>query len=221
MIDKTDPDADTVGVEGSMRYLGDLGVQLDEPVLLAVLTDINAPTMGEMTRQGFLDGWKSLKYHSPPLFPNCLSFPPLITDKMTVRPTYPPRKTSSAPTAATFPHLKQTSSAEPTNTPSASRSPPARKPSPLKTQPNTGASFSHPPRSTGIVLLLRVRRLKPNGWICGWSIWRRSGRRVCHGTCGSRWGSSWGRRWRVGERTWGGGVKTGRGLGSWMALWSL
>jgi hypothetical protein len=42
-----------------MRYLGDLGVKLDEPVLLAILTDISAPTMGEMTRSGFVEGWKS------------------------------------------------------------------------------------------------------------------------------------------------------------------
>jgi len=41
-----------------MRFLGDLGVKLDEPVLLAVLTDISAPTMGEMTRSGFVEGWK-------------------------------------------------------------------------------------------------------------------------------------------------------------------
>ena len=58
MIDKSDSDADTVGVEGSMRYLGDLGVKLDEVVLLAVLTELSAPTMGELTRSGFVDGWK-------------------------------------------------------------------------------------------------------------------------------------------------------------------
>ena len=41
-----------------MRYLEDLGVKLDEAVLLAVLTEISAPTMGEMTRSGFVEGWK-------------------------------------------------------------------------------------------------------------------------------------------------------------------
>lgn len=56
--DKSDSDPDTVGVEGSMRYLEDLGVKLDEAVLLAVLTEISAPTMGEMTRSGFVEGWK-------------------------------------------------------------------------------------------------------------------------------------------------------------------
>ncbi len=50
-----------------MRYLGDLGVKLDEPVLLAILTDISAPTMGEMTRSGFVEGWKS--HQLVPLLP--------------------------------------------------------------------------------------------------------------------------------------------------------
>ena len=69
LLDKSDPDPDTVGVEGSMRYLQDLGLKLDEAVLLAVLTEISAPTMGEMTRTGFVDGWKSLKYALSP-FPS-------------------------------------------------------------------------------------------------------------------------------------------------------
>ena len=45
-----------------MRYLEDLGVKLDEVVLLAVLTEISAPTMGEMTRSGFVEGWKVHRY---------------------------------------------------------------------------------------------------------------------------------------------------------------
>ncbi len=42
-----------------MRYLGDLGVSLDEVVVLAVLTELSAPTMGELTREGFVSGWKT------------------------------------------------------------------------------------------------------------------------------------------------------------------
>lgn len=42
-----------------MRYLGDLGVNLDEVVVLAVLTELSAPTMGELTREGFVNGWKT------------------------------------------------------------------------------------------------------------------------------------------------------------------
>ena len=54
--DSTD-EPDHIGVEGSMRYLQDLGIQLDEPVLLTVLAELGAPTMGELTRTGFIEGW--------------------------------------------------------------------------------------------------------------------------------------------------------------------
>ena len=45
-----------------MRYLGDLGVKLDEVVVLAVLGELSAPTMGELTRSGFVEGWKTHQY---------------------------------------------------------------------------------------------------------------------------------------------------------------
>ncbi|KAI9749366.1 MAG: hypothetical protein M4579_006897 [Chaenotheca gracillima] len=51
---------DTIGVEGAMRYLSDLSVQLDEPAVLAVGEALQAPTMGEFTRDGFVKGWRSL-----------------------------------------------------------------------------------------------------------------------------------------------------------------
>ena len=40
-----------------MKYLGDLHVKLDEAVVLAVLTELSAPTMGEFSRSAFIDGW--------------------------------------------------------------------------------------------------------------------------------------------------------------------
>lgn len=46
-----------------MRYLGDLGVKLDEAVVLAILTELEAPTMGELAREGFVDGWKTHQYN--------------------------------------------------------------------------------------------------------------------------------------------------------------
>lgn len=49
-----------------MRYLQDLGLSLDEPVVLAILTELAAPTMGELTRSGFVDGWKRLRYAPRP-----------------------------------------------------------------------------------------------------------------------------------------------------------
>ncbi|KAL9040950.1 MAG: hypothetical protein Q9214_004285, partial [Letrouitia sp. 1 TL-2023] len=49
---------DAIGIEGSMRYLSDLGLSLEDPVVFAILSELNAPTMGEMTRQGFVEGWQ-------------------------------------------------------------------------------------------------------------------------------------------------------------------
>ena len=45
-----------------MRYLTDLGVKLDEVVVLAILTELGAPTMGEFTRDGFVTGWQNHRY---------------------------------------------------------------------------------------------------------------------------------------------------------------
>lgn len=54
-------DADVIGVDGTMRYLGDLDVKLDDVVVLAILTELSAPTMGELTRDGFVGGWKKIQ----------------------------------------------------------------------------------------------------------------------------------------------------------------
>ncbi|KAL9029835.1 MAG: hypothetical protein Q9196_001980, partial [Gyalolechia fulgens] len=59
--DNAKGEPDSIGVEGSMRYLADLGLSLDEPVVLAILTELAAPTMGELTREGFNDGWRQLR----------------------------------------------------------------------------------------------------------------------------------------------------------------
>lgn len=44
-----------------MRYLGDLAVNLDEVVVLSVLAELQAPTMGEFSREGFIQGWKTYR----------------------------------------------------------------------------------------------------------------------------------------------------------------
>ena len=57
--DNAAEEPEKIGIEGSMRYLMDLGVKLDEVVVLAILTELGAPTMGEFTREGFVSGWQS------------------------------------------------------------------------------------------------------------------------------------------------------------------
>lgn len=50
---------DAIGVESSMAYLGnELGVSLEDASLFAALEMFQAPSIGEITRAGFIDGWK-------------------------------------------------------------------------------------------------------------------------------------------------------------------
>lgn len=44
-----------------MRYLGDINVELDEVTCLAIAELLKSPTMGEFTREGFLNGWRSVQ----------------------------------------------------------------------------------------------------------------------------------------------------------------
>src|SRR5262245_46576165 len=57
---KNNPDG--IGIEGAIKYLGDIKVQLDEVVCLGVAELLRSPSMGEFTREGFVDGWKNVKY---------------------------------------------------------------------------------------------------------------------------------------------------------------
>jgi DCN1-like protein 1/2 len=44
-----------------MRYLADVKVNLDEVAMLAVFELLQSPTQGEITREGFCNGWKDLQ----------------------------------------------------------------------------------------------------------------------------------------------------------------
>jgi hypothetical protein len=62
LFDKYREDAagepDAIGVEGTMSYLQELEVDLEGMESLAVLEIIQAPTMGEISRDGFVNGWQ-------------------------------------------------------------------------------------------------------------------------------------------------------------------
>ncbi|KAF2743187.1 DUF298-domain-containing protein [Sporormia fimetaria CBS 119925] len=51
---------ETVGVEGTMQYLQDIGSDIEGLETLAVLEIVQAPAMGEMTLAGFVNGWSAL-----------------------------------------------------------------------------------------------------------------------------------------------------------------
>ncbi|KAL3423367.1 hypothetical protein PVAG01_05114 [Phlyctema vagabunda] len=58
--DEVQDETDTTGVDSTMRYLGDLEVNLENIEVLVPLEIVQAPVVGEMSRQGFVDGWKAL-----------------------------------------------------------------------------------------------------------------------------------------------------------------
>ena len=61
MLESPQDAPDAVGIDGVIKYFGHLEVSLDEPAVLAVSQVLQAPGMGELTRQGFIEGWTSLK----------------------------------------------------------------------------------------------------------------------------------------------------------------
>jgi hypothetical protein len=62
--DDADNEPDAVGPEGSMAYIEKLDVNPEDLDVLVLLETIQAPTMGEMSRTGFVDGWLAVKYAS-------------------------------------------------------------------------------------------------------------------------------------------------------------
>lgn len=55
--DNAATEPDLIGVDGSMGYLQELGVDLAGMDCFAALEVIQAPSLGEITREGFVNGW--------------------------------------------------------------------------------------------------------------------------------------------------------------------
>ncbi|CAK7268052.1 Scaffold-type E3 ligase [Sporothrix epigloea] len=50
---------DALGVESTMKYLTSLGLNPESGEIFVALELVQAPTLGEITRKGFVDGWKA------------------------------------------------------------------------------------------------------------------------------------------------------------------
>ncbi|KAI4868445.1 DUF298-domain-containing protein [Hypoxylon rubiginosum] len=50
---------DTLGADSSMTYLQGIGVDLEGASLFLAMELVQAPTIGEITREGFVKGWKT------------------------------------------------------------------------------------------------------------------------------------------------------------------
>ncbi|ESZ95267.1 hypothetical protein SBOR_4379 [Sclerotinia borealis F-4128] len=60
-------DADMVGVDGTMKYFGnDLGINLEGVEFLIPCEIIQVPSIGEMSKEGFVEGWKKLGLDTVP-----------------------------------------------------------------------------------------------------------------------------------------------------------
>jgi DCN1-like protein 1/2 len=57
--DAPEENPDGIGIEGAMKFLGDIQVQLDEVACLGIAEILKSPSMGEFTREGFVNGWRS------------------------------------------------------------------------------------------------------------------------------------------------------------------
>lgn len=51
---------DTISIDGTIKLCADLEVDPEDVVLLAVACELKAPGVGEFTRAGWKDGWRSL-----------------------------------------------------------------------------------------------------------------------------------------------------------------
>jgi len=74
-LDPSDPD--TINIEGTIRYLQALGLDPEEPVVLVLAYQLDSPSIGIFTRQGFVEGWRTIGYDptpSPPQSPSYFVF---------------------------------------------------------------------------------------------------------------------------------------------------
>ena len=53
-------DPDTISIDGTLSFCADLEVDPEDVVLLAVAFELKAPGVGEFTRAGWKEGWRSL-----------------------------------------------------------------------------------------------------------------------------------------------------------------
>lgn len=63
MADDGKDERDKLELESTMAYLSnDLNVNLENAELFVAVELIQAPTVGEITRRGYVDGWKRTGY---------------------------------------------------------------------------------------------------------------------------------------------------------------
>ncbi|KAI0920616.1 hypothetical protein AcV5_010304 [Taiwanofungus camphoratus] len=67
-----DPDGEDITVDGTIKFCEDLGVDPEDVVLLAVAYELKSPRLGDWSKKGWVDGWKSLGCDTIPSMRNAL-----------------------------------------------------------------------------------------------------------------------------------------------------
>ena len=66
LVDDAVGEPDKIGLEGTMKYLEAIEVPLDDVIFLAVFHLLEAPAMGELSREGFVKGWSNAATNANP-----------------------------------------------------------------------------------------------------------------------------------------------------------
>ncbi|AOW07726.1 defective in cullin neddylation protein 1 [Yarrowia lipolytica] len=53
-------DSDEIDLDGTIQYITDLGLSLEEPTVLAVAMTAGSPSVGTFTRKPFVEGWAAI-----------------------------------------------------------------------------------------------------------------------------------------------------------------
>lgn len=54
---------DIMNIEGTIQYFQAIGLDPEEPTVLALAYQLDAPSLGVFNRHSFVEGWRNLGYH--------------------------------------------------------------------------------------------------------------------------------------------------------------
>ncbi|KAK9463180.1 Cullin binding-domain-containing protein [Lipomyces oligophaga] len=82
-IDEEDPSI--IGIDGTISFVQDLGMDVEDPSVLALVCKLEAPTVGQFSKDGFIKGWQSLGVDS---FPKMKSAAESLKESMLTDPDF-------------------------------------------------------------------------------------------------------------------------------------
>jgi len=85
LFDKYKDSSGDILADGTINFCQDLGVHPEDVVLLAVAFELKSPRIGQWTKQGWTDGWKSLRCDSISAMKEAL---PRLRTKLASEPEY-------------------------------------------------------------------------------------------------------------------------------------